>query len=209
MQFLIEIDSKEVDRMLEEVPRRAKSFLADGLDHATRSFLSFFHEERLQGEPGIKNHGGIFHRFRRVTYVNGRKIFLRTRASQTDSVKAISRSAKSPLDIRVEIYTDSKAAGIHERGGTIRSSRGMAIPLGEEGKKMRRDDISLKTLIPIMKNGKLFLAKEDALKNIRFLFFVTKSVRIKPRLGFYKAWDNHAPRRLQILNAAFQKAVGA
>ena len=92
----IKSDFKEkLQPTLKNIPYRAKLALADGLDHATRSFYNLFFKSRLQGPPGIHHsHGGIFHRFRRIVNVNGKKVFLRQQASQSESVRAIAKSVQ-------------------------------------------------------------------------------------------------------------------
>jgi hypothetical protein len=192
---------------LKEVPRVIKLALADGLDHATRSFYATFYKTRLQGPPGIRSqHGGIFHRFRRVVKVNGKAVFLRQSASQNESVRAVAKSAKNPMNMRIELYSQSKVAGIHETGGVI-SKPGMVIPLNDKAKQMLKSKVNLDTLVPFKINGKIFLGINRKTFGPELLFILKRSVRIKPRLAFYGTWDKHAGRRDQIINEALDEGM--
>lgn len=200
-------NAKEVSETLQKVPRSMKLAIADAMDHATRSFYSRLYKTRLQGPPGLRsNRGGIFHRFRRVVDVNGKKVFLRQQASQNESVKAIAKSAKDPMNMKVELYSMSKVAGIHETGGTIRSS-GMPIPLNDKAASMAKGKSALNDLEMFTINGKVFLGLKRKFQGPELLFILKRAIRIKPRLHFYKTWDGLAGRRDQIFEDALDKAL--
>ncbi len=207
MRFIIKVESDELQRRLEKAPIRVKKVLADGLDHATRSFMKTFFKERLQGPPGIKhNPRGIFHRFRRAVIVKGKAVFLTQTASSDSTIKSIANSAKDPMNMTVEIYSKSRVAGIHERGGSINTGKPMPIPLSEAAKSLLRNRISLQELSPIHINGKLFLARTKGREKPELLFILKRGIRIRPRLGFYQTWAEHQTRRGEIMDKAMDKA---
>lgn len=215
MDVEIKVDRKAVDKAILRMPMRCRKATADGLDHASRSFMSALWKERMQGPPGVKAMPrGIFHRFRRVTRENGKIVFLRAQGYQEETISKIAKSAKNVFDLSVEIYSRSKVSGILERGGTIRSSRPMPVPLNSTAREMLTKvgpKSNLRLIYPDLKavqlNGKLFLARKQAFKKMQLLFILKKSVRIKPQLGFASTWAQHATRREQIINEAFTKAL--
>lgn len=216
MNVEIKIDRKDVDKAILRMPMRCRKAMADGLDHASRSFMNDLWQKRMQGPPGIKaNPQGIFHRFRRVTMVDGKAVFLRVRDPQSETVSAIAHSSKSVFDMAVNIYSKSKVAGKLERGGTIQSSRPMPIPLNAEAREMMLKvgpKTNLKAVFPdlnpVVINGKFFLARKKMFgKKLQLLFILKRSVKVKAHLGFEETWIQHAPRREQILDEAFAKAM--
>ena len=209
MEFLVEADTSNVERFMRELPPRCRAAMADGMDHATRSFFSKFYKERLQGPPGIQHtHGGIFHRFRRAVMVNGKMVFLRQQARQSQSASIIAQSSKDPMNMSVDMYTQSDVAGMHERGGTISSSKAMPVPLNQEARDMLKAKMSLDDLKVMKINGKVFLGRKRRLGGPQILFLLTHQVHIKPRLGFYLTWDAHANRRDEIMRDALNNALG-
>lgn len=208
MEIILEANTKDIETMFKVFPMRVKKALADGMDHATRSFFAKFYKERLAGPPGIRHtQGGIFHRFRRTVTVNGKRIFLRQQAAQSESTSAIAKSSKDPMNMTVEMYTQSQAAGIHERGGTITSAKAMPLPLNQQGRAMLKSKISLNDLDVMKINGKVFLGRKRKFGRPELLFVLTHSVQIKPRLGFYSTWESHGARRDQIMEEALDKAL--
>lgn len=206
----IDIDPKQINDVAKKYPMRVRREIADGLDHSSRSFLNKLLRERLQGPPGIKARPrGIFHRFRRITLVNGKKArFLRTGGGQSETVSNIAKSSRDIFNLSVEIYTKSKVAGIFERGGTIRSQKPMPIPLNEMARQMMRDKQSLKALKPALINGKMFLIRDNGTDRPQFLFILKRSTKpIRARLGFYSTFRNHAARHSEIMNEAFVRAM--
>jgi len=208
MEFLVEADTKNVETMLRDMPRRCQTAMADGMDHATRSFYAKFYKERLQGPPGISHtHGGIFHRFRRTVLVNGKRVFLRQQARQGESTAAIAKSSKDPMNMTVEMYTTSDVAGMHERGGAISSAKGMPVPLNQSAREMLKSKVSLHDLRVFKINGKVFLGQKRTAGKPELLFLITHRVNIKPRLGFYSTWESHSGRREEIMRGALIKAL--
>jgi len=208
MEIEVELNTKDIETMFKVFPMRFRKALADGMDHATRSFFAKFYKERLQGPPGIHHtHGGIFHRFRRTVMVNGKRVFLRQQAGQTESTSLIAKSSEDPMNMTVEMYTQSVAAGIHERGGTIASGKAMPIPLNQSAREMLKSKISLNDLDVIKIKGKVFLGRKRKFNRPELLFILTHSVQIKPRLGFYSTWESHGSRREQIMEDALDKAL--
>ncbi len=206
----IQANTENVRTVIKKFPYAVKLALADGLDHGTRSFFSTFYKTRLQGPPGVRaTPGGIFHRFRRVTTVAGKPVFLRQSASQTETVRTIAKSAKNPMNMKIDIYTTSKAAGILETGGVIRSSHGMPIPLNDEAKAMKKSNPdAIQNLDFIVEKGKIFLGrKRGFLGQPQRLFILSHSVRINPHLGFYSTWDAHLGRFDQIMDDALDDAL--
>lgn len=208
MEVTVEYNTKNIETFFKAFPMRLKKALADGMDHATRSFFAKFYKERLQGPPGIRHtHGGIFHRFRRTVLVNGKRVFLRQQAGQSESTSAIAKSSKDPMDMSVEMYTQSEAAGIHERGGTVTSGKAMPVPLNQNARDMLKNKVSLHDLSVMKINGKVFLGRKRRFGKPELLFILTHGIRIKPRLGFYSTWEAHAERREAIMEEALDKAL--
>lgn len=203
---LVVSNQAEVEKVFKDAPRRVLTSLADGLDHATRSFYSKFLEERLQGPPGIQHgHRGIFHRFRRAVMIDGKMVFMRQGARQSKTIALIARSGEA-MDMKIEMYSTSKVAGMHERGGVI-SGGAMPIPLNAKAKAMAKTGQSLDGLDLMKINGKLFLGKKRRFGSPELLFKLARSVRIKPRLGFYQTWAAHEGRRDEIMSEALDKAL--
>ena len=208
MEFLVEANTKNVETMLRDMPRRCQTAMADGMDHATRSFYSKFYKDRLQGPPGINHsHGGIFHRFRRTVTVNGKRVFLRQQAGQGESTAAIAKSSKDPMNMTVEMYTTSDVAGMHERGGSISSGNAMPVPLNQEARAMLKGKVSLNDLHVFKINDRVFLGVKGSQGKPELLFLLTHRVNIKPRLGFYSTWEAHSGRREEIMRDALIKAL--
>lgn len=218
MKVEIKVDRKKVDQAILRMPMRCRKAMADGLDHASRSFMNMLWEERMQGPPGIQaKPQGIFHRFRRMTIVDGKAVFLGRKnnfMSQDDSVGAIAHSSKNIFEMSVEIYSKSKVAGKLEKGGVIHSSKPMPVPLNTEAQNMMLSvgpKTNLKAVFPELKpvliNGKLFLARKESFRRQKLLFILKKSVNVEPRLGFYDTWIKHGRRREQIMDEAFTKAM--
>lgn len=208
MDVLVDVNTKNIETMFKVFPVRLKRALADGMDHATRSFYAKFYKERLQGPPGIRHtHGGIFHRFRRTVMINGQRVFLRQQARQSESTTAIMKSDSDPLNMKVEMYTQSEVAGIHERGGTIHSGQAMPVPLNQIARDMLKAKVSLADLHVMKIKGKVFLGRKRKWGGPEILFLLTHGVRIKPRLGFYSTWEAHSARRDEIMFDAVNKAL--
>ncbi len=196
-ELTVEINTKNLETAMRVFPKELKFELADGMDHISRKFLKQFYQTRLQGAPGIKARPhGIFTHFRRASLV-----------SQTIE------------GMGMVIFSDSKISRLHEEGGIIKNAGGakLAVPLSartelftSDGrlKKQYRQPRLLKNVIPIKLRGKTFLAKvKQKLRSILPLFVLKNQIRIRPRLGFYKTWDDMQNERINILNKSIQKTL--
>ncbi len=196
-ELTTEINTKNLETALRVFPKELKFQLADGMDHISRKFLKQFYQTRLQGPPGVKARPhGIFTHFRRASLV-----------SQTIE------------GMGMIIFSDSKISKLHEEGGIIKNPGGtkLAVPLSarielftSDGrlKKRYRQPRLLKNVVPIKLRGKTFLAKiQKRLRNILPLFVLKNQIRIRPRLGFYKTWDDMQNVRIDILNKSIQKTL--
>ena len=196
-ELTVEINTKNLDRALRLFPKDLKFEIADGMDHISRKFLKIFRQERLQGPPGIRGRPhGIFTHFSRASLVS-----------------------QNIEGMGMVIFSDSKIARMHEEGATVKNQSGgkLAVPLSarkelftSDGrlKKQYRQPRLLKNVVPIQLRGKTFLAKvKKKLRQILPLFVLKNSVRIRPRLMFYKTWDDMQNERINILNKSIEKAL--
>lgn len=196
-ELTVEINTKNLETAMRVFPKELRFELADGMDHISRKFLKQFYQTRLQGAPGIKARPhGIFTHFRRASLV-----------SQTIE------------GMGMVIFSDSKISRLHEEGGIIKNAGGakLAVPLSartelftSDGrlKKQYRQPRLLKNVIPVKLRGKTFLAKvKQKLRSILPLFVLKNQIRIRPRLGFYKTWDDMQNERINILNKSIQKTL--
>ncbi len=196
-ELTVEINTKNLDRALRLFPKDLKFEIADGMDHISRKFLKIFRQERLQGPPGIRGRPhGIFTHFSRASLVS-----------------------QDIEGMGMVIFSDSKIARMHEEGATVKNQSGgkLAVPLSarkelftSDGrlKKQYRQPRLLKNVVPIQLRGKTFLAKvKKKLRQILPLFVLKNSVRIRPRLMFYKTWDDMQNERINILNKSVEKAL--
>ncbi len=194
----VEINTVNLDRAMRLVPKELKYELADGMDHASRKFLKAFRERRLQGPPGIRGRPrGIFSHFFRASLVS-----------------------KDIEGMGMVIYSDSKIAKMHEEGARVTNPGGgkLAVPLSarqelfaSDGrlKKQYRKPRAIKNVFPLLLQGKTFLVRlKKRARSIVPLFVLKNSIRIKPRLLFYKTWDEMQNERIKILNKSVDKALG-
>ena len=196
-ELRLEINTKNLERAIRLFPKELKYELGDGMDHISRKFLKIFRQTRLQGPPGIRAHPhGIFTHFQRASLVS-----------------------QDIEGMGMVIFSDSKIARMHEEGATLKNPGGgkLAVPLsarkelftsdGRLKRQYRRPRL-LKNVIRIQLKGKTFLAKvKKKLREILPLFILKNQVRIKPRLMFYKTWDEIQNARIEILNKSIEKAL--
>ncbi|PIV38947.1 MAG: hypothetical protein COS29_05245 [Candidatus Omnitrophica bacterium CG02_land_8_20_14_3_00__42_8] len=196
-ELRLEINTKNLERAIRLFPKDLKYELGDGMDHISRKFLKIFRQTRLQGPPGIRAHPhGIFTHFQRASLVS-----------------------QDIEGMGMVIFSDSKIARMHEEGATLKNPGGgkLAVPLsarkelftsdGRLKRQYRRPRL-LKNVIRIQLKGKTFLAKvKKKLREILPLFILKNQVRIKPRLMFYKTWDEIQNARIEILNKSIEKAL--
>lgn len=196
-ELTVEINTKNLETAIRVFPKELKMNLGDGMDHISRKFLKQFYQTRLQGSPGIKARPhGIFTHFRRASLV-----------SQTIE------------GMGMVIFSDSKISRLHEEGGIVKNPGGakLAVPLSARTelftadgrlKKQYRKPRMLKNVVPIKLRGKTFLAKvKQKIRSILPLFVLKNQIRIRPRLGFYKTWDDMQNERIDILNKAIEKTL--
>lgn len=196
-ELRLEINTKNLERAIRLFPKDLKYELGDGMDHISRKFLKIFRQTRLQGPPGIRAHPhGIFTYFQRASLVS-----------------------QDIEGMGMVIFSDSKIARMHEEGATLKNPGGgkLAVPLsarkelftsdGRLKRQYRRPRL-LKNVIRIQLKGKTFLAKvKKKLREILPLFILKNQVKIKPRLMFYKTWDEIQNERIEILNKSIEKAL--
>jgi len=199
-KLTIEINTKNLEKAIRLFPKELKMELGDGFDHISRKFLKIFKQTRLQGPPGVKARPhGIFTHFTRANLV--------------------SRDIEG---MGMTIFSDSKISRMHEEGATIKSAGGerLAAPLSARPemfvggqypgrlKKRYRDPRAMKNVIRIILKGKQFLVKvKRRSRELLPLFVLKNQIRIRPRLGFYKTWDDMQNERIIILNKSVKKAI--
>lgn len=195
----VEVNTKKLEFALRFFPEHLKHEIKDGFDHIIRKYYKTFFATRLSGRPGIQaKPGGMKRQF-------GRNIV---------------QGSGDLSDMKIEIFTPSKVAAIHEQGATLRNPRGgkLAIPLSARKemftssgrlKKQYRKPRSIKNVIEIDVNGKKFLARKKSKKSseIKPLFVLKNFIKIKPRLGFYQTWDSMTNANIQIIDKSIQKAI--
>lgn len=198
----VRIDTRSVDRALRLAPDILKEQLLDALDHIRRGFF-----KALYANTGLKDRRFI--------------------ATRNVGIGRHLRFYRNPnkgniLDMELGIFTRSKIAALHEKGGTVTAKSGaMAIPIGEArtptgrlaqeystfiNYKRTLDLTKIKNLFIRKINDKLFLVKREG-ENIEPLFILKRSIRIQPRLRFVDTWERMEGYRMNVLNKAVDKAL--
>lgn len=190
-----EINTNDLKAVIRSLPPVLKVEMADSLDHVSRKFLKEFKRRRLSGRPGIigRPHG-IFSRFH-----------------------------KDLLEIKeglsAVIFSDSKIAELHEKGGTITSGSGekIAAPLSARKelftaqgslRQRYRSREGRRSLRPIRFGSETFLARvKRKTREVLPLFVLKQSIHLKPRLEFYKTWDSMQETVYGILAKRLIRAV--
>ncbi len=197
--FSVIVDSKNLERAMRLFPEELKINMADAFDHASRKFFKTFYRTRLRGAPGVKaTTHGLFHRFRRVVMINGKAKFLNANMSRSMTKDIIGRS-DDVMNMQIDMYTKSKAAGIHEEGGELSSNgKMMKIPLSA-GKEIRANA----KLIALKLKGGIFLVLANKRnKTLTPVYILKNRVRMSARLGFYSTWAGLSGARSKILDQA-------
>jgi len=198
MRLMTEIDMRALDKAIKIAPRVLKFELGDGMDRISKGFLKRFKQQRLQGPPGVRGASGygLFGTFKRVSLVS-------------PTIEGLG----------LQVYSDSKIAKLHETGGIITDPSGgrMAVPLSARSQmftpkgKLRgkyKRPRQLKNVEPMKFKGQTFLVRvKKRAEKILPLYVLKRSVRLKPRLGFYRVWDSLANYRIEILNKSIDKAL--
>jgi len=195
---MTEIDMRALDKAIKIAPRVLKFELGDGMDHISKGFLKRFRQQRLQGPPGVRGASGhgLFGTFKRVSLVS-------------PTIEGMG----------MQVYSDSKIAKLHETGGIVKDPSGgrMAVPLSARSQmftakgKLRgkyKKPRQLKNVEPMRFKGQTYLVRvKKRAQKLLPLYVLKRSVRLKPRLGFYRVWDSLANYRIEILNKSVDKAL--
>ena len=198
MRLMTEIDMRALDKAIKIAPRVLKFELGDGMDRISKGFLKRFRQQRLQGPPGVRGSSGhgLFGTFKRISLVS-------------PTIEGMG----------MQVYSDSKIAKLHETGGIVtdRSGGRMAVPLSARSQmftpkgKLRgkyKKPRQLKNVEPMKFKGQTFLVRvKKTAGKILPLYVLKRSVRLKPRLGFYRVWDSLANYRIEILNKKIENAL--
>ncbi len=196
----IKFNTRELERALVFTPKALRTELKDGLEHIRRKFFKTFKQTRLKGPPGIKatpGAGGLFVRFQHRNF------------PATEGMEGMG----------FEIFTNSKVARLHEEGGIVRGEGGnrLAVPLSARTemftargklKKRYKEPGKLKNVTVMKFKGQPFLVKWWKRKpDLRPLFVLKRQIKIRPRLGFMKTWNDLEPMRVARLNRAISQSL--
>jgi len=198
MRLMTEVDMRALDKAIKIAPKVLKFELGDGMDRITKGFLKRFRQQRLQGPPGVRGASGygLFGTFKRVSLVS-------------PTIEGMG----------MQVYSESKIAKLHETGGIVTAPGGgrMAVPLSARSQmftakgKLRgryKKPRELKNVEPMRFKGQTFLVRvKKRAQKLLPLYVLKRSVRLKPRLGFYRVWDSLENYRIDILNKSIDKAL--
>lgn len=196
----MEIDTKDLERVLVRMPPALKEEMGDGLDHASRKFLKVFAQRRLSAPPWhestpaqgvVKNRAGFFRGFKRIFSFSG-----------------------TQSGMGVTILTDSKLAAAMESGQTI--SGGVPVPLSARGRevltakgRIKKSLWNLKrrrNIRPIKFKGQVYLTKVTG-REVLPLFVIKPQVKVDPHLEFYGTFNAMRSELYTILAKSFIKGV--
>lgn len=200
----VRVDTRRLDRALEQCPNLLKHELLDALDHIRKGYF-----KALYVNTGLKDR-----RFIATKKVGiGRHIRVYRNPNKGDM-----------LDMELGIFTRSKITALHEYGGTVSAKSGMmAIPIGKaltgEGRlkeeysvfqNYRRTFIPSKVKIPglfiMAKGSRVFLMKKERDK-IEPYFVLKNQIRIQPRLRMRDTWDRMEGYRMETINKHVDRAL--
>ena len=100
MEFLVEADTKNVETMLRDMPRRCQTAMADGMDHATRSFYEeYFAVADLPAEFYLET---VKHVFQEYALPRGK---LKWRGRKVDPYSAAGAGAITSIRSYAKQYT--------------------------------------------------------------------------------------------------------
>jgi len=179
----IQVNTKNVQKALVAMPGLLRRNVADAFDHIGRKFYkTLWKQTELKTRPNV----GI---------------------GKYSKFTVIGKGRKNPKSVGLVLYSYSKIARAHEEGARITGN--MAIPIGEaltsRGRKRKiykKNLQDVKGMFPVETGGKLYLAKTTR-KATKFLFALRRSIKLKPRLKFYRTWDDLAG----FTNSRINKAV--
>lgn len=200
----LRIDTRRLERAMEQAPGILKIEILDALDHIRKGFF-----KALYVNTGLKD-----------------KRFIATKKVGIGHQIRVYRNPKKGdvLDMELGIFTRSKIAALLEKGGTISAKSGlMAIPIGRAltatgrlkpeysvFENYRRTYIPSKVKIPGLfmqgKGGRMFLMKKEGDK-IEPLFVLKNQIRIQPRLRMIDTWDRMEGYRMEVFNKSIDKAL--
>lgn len=202
----VQIDAKDLQRVMQRLPGAVKEEMLDGLDHASRKFLSVFAQRRLNAPVWHKSSPsqGI---------VKGRSKFFKS-----------FRKMLIPNEgggYGVLIHSSSQIAKAQEEGFTAGGGgQGVPVPLSEFASETmtaqgrvkkslwnlsRRRDIR-----PIKFKGQVYLTRvfKGAMeREVQPLFVIKPAVEVKPHLEFYSTFESVRPQLFQILAKSIIKGV--
>lgn len=127
-----------------------------------------------------------------------------------------------PLDIELGLFSMSPVTKIHETGGTVSAPSGMmAIPINDAltargrldkrfrgGNKLAAHYKKLQMGLFVYKSkGRTFLARKKRSGELDVLFILKSSIKISPRLNFYRTWNAMEGYRNDRLNTAVERAI--
>jgi len=197
MDGVLKINAESFERAFHLVPKALDEEIRDGMDYSSRKFMKNWRNTRLQGPPGIRGASGhgLFGKFKRIIITG----------NATD-------------ELGFEVSTDSKIARQHEAGEKINAKSGkLAVPLSfrtqmftGRGKlrKRYRSPGDLPNVEEIKIKGKPFLVRVRKKDNkITPLYVLKESVQLRPRLGFYKTFNDMSSEMYRILNRSIDRAL--
>jgi hypothetical protein len=194
MTVALRFDTRRLRRAVNKVPKELTRRL-------TKAFLQhgeFFKAEMIKSKP----------------FKGGTGTLLRSIRSRTTG-KTINN-----LKLRVTIGggVASKYVGIQETGGTIFGRPWLTVPLPDnktaagnvrfKSARALQNSTSVKTFLAKMPSGKLLIGRtvgRGRNKRVQWLWVLKRSVRLKPRLGYFKMWKSRPLKRDRVQR--FRKAV--
>lgn len=195
------VEIKGLDRALRRVPDALLKEMRIGFGRILRGFSRRFVRSNMSA--GYRPRSSA-----------ARGVFVRSGALRRAMMSEVTGDSLDDLQGRVG-WTDDKAARIawvQEKGATIRPKRAQALTVPLEGAR-DPSGIPNTSAREVMESGNGFIAKGIIFENRGGeavpMFALRKSVTIKGRLGFFKAWDSEDERatREKVLNEAVDRAI--
>lgn len=202
----MQVDTKDLQRLLARMPAVMKEEVGDGLDHASRKLLQVFAQRRLSAlawhqssasQGVVKNRGGFFRGFKRIFSFSS-----------------------SQGGMGVTVFTPSKLAKAQEEGFTAGGGQGVPVPLSAAASEVMtakgRVKKSLwnldrkKNIRPIKFKGQVYLTKVfkgPMEREVQPLFVIKPQVKVEPHLGYYDTFESMKPQLFQILAKSIIKGV--
>ncbi len=183
----IQVNTQDLRKALVAMPGLLRENVADAFDHIGRKFYkTLWKQTEVKTRPNV----GIGKYSRYTVFGKGRR---------------------NPRSVGLVIYSYSQIARAHEEGARITGN--LAIPIGEaltgtgRKRKIYKQNLQdVKGLFPVETGGKMYLAKTTR-KATKFLFALRRSVTLKPRLKFYRTWDDLAGFTSERINKAVDQTL--